>query len=258
MIIPSFIYFRKLKHPSHVQLHAGDIYELTVVYDYRNPLELWRTKHVSAGRCHIAMSGDGTLKLLKEYVSVDVKVQPARRGKGHHKPKALTMRSQQWQFPAWISSISGEHDRRPDEWATHTLGMALLTYNDSTSRIVIRAKKHGIVAAFGIDVYRAKYFFADRDSTALAADGKRKRIFHSVRAHTRVTAVGTSQVKHHYRGIRAFDWNGHAIRIVMPKNNYILEFDKPAVYADDIPKKKQTEYINGAEVGDMLGPVLDS
>lgn len=260
-VLPSFMYFRKVSHPPRVRSFPGDVYELTVLYDYRHGAELrWLTKRLTAlCRCHIGMAPDGTLSLLKEHVSVTSKVQPARVSRGRRKPQSITLTTHQWQYPEWVLSAGAERDKTPDEWAVGLLVMALATYTESISRLVVRVKKRGCVAAFGIETDRAKYFFADRDTSALARDGKRKRIFHAVTAHERRLASGrTSNVKHHYRGIRAFDWNGYGINIVLPTNNYVMDFDKPAHDAENVSDRDRDKFIDEKAFGETLGELLEA
>jgi hypothetical protein len=123
---------------------------------------------------------------------------------------------------------------------------------------VIRAKKEGCIAAFGIDVKRGKYFFADRE-VELATDGRKKRIFHSVIAHDRhIGQNRTTRVRDHYRGLRDFNWNGYGIHIVWPKHSGVLEFDKPARYEEDVAVTARSKMVDGQRAGEILANVLES
>lgn len=56
--------------------------------------------------------------------------------------------------------------------------------------------------------------FRDRDRSAIARDGKRKRIVHFVRPHVRSNG---QQVPAHLRGVRQFRWNDYDVSIVFPR-----------------------------------------
>lgn len=260
LVQPSFSYFRKLSHPPRVRAFHGDVYELTLLYDDRHGQGFrWKSKHrPGLLRCHVGMAADGTLSLLKEHVSVTSKVQPGRAARRGRKPPTITLTTHQWQYPEWVIEIGAEHSKDPGEWAVEMLVMALTTYSESISRLVVRAKHRGCIAAFGIEIDRSKYFFADRDTSALARDGKRKRIFHAVTAHQRRLASGlVSNVKHHYRGIRAFDWNGYGINIVLPANRILMAFDKPATCLENIPEDAQDKFIDEKQFGEKFAELLE-
>jgi hypothetical protein len=130
---------------------------------------------------------------------------------------AFMLRQREWRLPQWVLEVADLKKKTPDEWAGGLLRMALATYVEATERIIIRVKKQTDVAAFGIELKRASYFFRDREARALAADGKRKRIFHSVIRHSRrISETHWTDVRAHFRGLRDFDWNGYAVHIVFP------------------------------------------
>lgn len=93
-----------------------------------------------------------------------------------------------------------------------------LEYNMTMRRehgINIYVKKGKDKAVFSVPQNRWKYFFKDRID-AIAADGKKKRIFHAVIAHHRILSSGKqTNVRTHYRGSRNFMWNGYQIHIVI-------------------------------------------
>ncbi len=90
-----------------------------------------------------------------------------------------------------------------------------LIYNMTMWReygVNIVAKKDGSKATFIVPEHRWKDFFKDRFDVK-AVDGRRKRIFHAVTAHSRSNG---SNVRTHYKGSRHFFWRGYEISIVMP------------------------------------------
>jgi hypothetical protein len=162
--------------------------------------------------------------------------------------------------PPWLSQIFDQpDDRTPEDRLTGALAIALLTYHDATDRIIIRVRKDGDVAAFGIELPRARTFFADRSVTALARDGRRKRIFHSVSAHTRQLAGDrTVDVREHYRGLRTFDWKGYAVHIVLPSNGFVMKFDGASRYFEDVSETRRPHYVGNAETGAKIAAVLST
>jgi hypothetical protein len=231
-VYPSFVYFRKIQHPYGVQYWRGDVYELTQLYDDRVRVgATWVARTTAAvGVCHFGLGDDGTVTLLRERRSESVWVPGGRRGRMIEGSRTV------WRTPRWIEErvqpcvhcpVSEEGPQRdPVQEACETLTQALATHTEALSRIVVRVKHDGCVAAFGIELLRAPRFFRDREATALARDGRRKRIFHFVRRHARqVAADRQTFVREHYRGIRTFDWNGYGIHIVLPANAPVYGLD---------------------------------
>jgi hypothetical protein len=257
------MYFQKLKRPTHVQrVPHADIYSLTLLYDDRDRAQAWRATSTALAQCYVAWGTDGHITLLKEPVSQRTEI--VRRTSKRGRRETLSLRSTHWALPSWITEVlsttsNPEIAQDPEGWVRGMFVLALLTYQSAIRRIVVRAKHGPSVATFGIDLARAKYFFKDRDVVELAADGRKKRIFHAVRQHTRVISPTlTTDVRDHYRGLRHFDWNGHQIQIVLPSNAPILDFPESARYLADVPKAQRPRYIDQAEAGTKLADVLSS
>lgn len=75
-------------------------------------------------------------------------------------------------------------------------------------------------------------FFRDRDRTAIARDGKRKRIVHHVQEHVRSNG---QTVKAHLRGIRQFRWHDYNVAVTVPEFHVATHgFDvEPTARPDD-------------------------
>lgn len=252
--LPSLIYFTKVKHPSAVQWHKGAVYHVVVIYDDRK----WENRRFSIAlpvEFHVGVNPDGSLRLLKHSIA-DTRQVEFRHRNGHRSWKKI--RLQRWEYP-WLLgmvTLDSSFDKQ-EEFAFHMFGLAFATARDCRQKVVVRAKKDNVVAAFGIDVKLAKSFFKDRSATALARDGKRKRIFHSVVAHERELATGkVVSVKYHYRGLRHFDWLGHNIAITAPKNNFLLDCPVDAEYAEDVTN--EASYIGSVVIGRKLDRALSA
>src|SRR5262249_4893031 len=112
--------------------------------------------------------------------------------------------------------------------------------------------------AFGIPLAGCPKFFADRDLD-VAVDGRRKRIFHHVSSHARQTRGGTTRVRAHYRGARAFQWHHYSGKIVLPDNLRIMHFAAPAILLEDITLREQREqkYLGLKRVARLLTQRLE-
>jgi hypothetical protein len=104
-----------------------------------------------------------------------------------------------------------------------------------------------LAALFSIDVIKTPEFFADREVEALDCNGHRKKIFHIVRTHGRASG---GFVKTHFRGVRNFSWNGHAIEISVPYRDHfdMAEFDLGALDEDEAKR-------TGVYDTDMIGMI---
>jgi len=250
---PSFIYFSKLTQPSQVQVAGGDIYRLTLLWDKRSRGAQWRSEFTMPEACHLAVTTDGQVALLRERVAHSREIT---RRAGHRK-ETLRLTSAQWAYPNWIMEIAGEHKLDPQQWAAGLFMLAFVTHLEATSRILIRTSRDDLTATFGIDLPRAKYFFADRQLD-VASDGKRKRIFHSVVAHTRTLAEDrTTTVRAHYRGVRDFEWKTYRIHIVLPTNNFVVTDNSiAATVRQDIDPAERRRFMGSRGYGASLAQVL--
>lgn len=78
--------------------------------------------------------------------------------------------------------------------------------------------KDGRRATFYVRAEEAREFFKDRDITAIAADGKRKRIIHVAHAHDRHMPDGSVKaIREHIRGVRDFTWHGYECNVTSPQ-----------------------------------------
>jgi hypothetical protein len=255
-IYPSFIYFQKLKRPARVQFFAGAVYSLTALFDDRRAASHWASRLVLPVRCHIGVSETGEMTLLRE-PTIRRKRFVTGRTKAHRRRETIELSNTEWKYPAWVTEIAADHDEDPQAWASFLLKLVFQTYRSSIEKIAIRTKSDtGDVAMFGLDVSRAKYFFSDRTVDALAADGKKKRIFHAVREHTRrVGDASSTIVKYHYRGIRNFAWNTYHVHIVWPEQRRVLEFDAAA---DDLANVKDpTKFMGMKQAATVFAELLD-
>ena len=124
-----------------------------------------------------------------------------------------------------------------EQFGADLFRLAANFHDVTTTDFQVRATRDNATVAFSVGLKRTPYFFKDRQ-TGLAADGKRKRIFHAVEEHERTYPSGkVAIVPAHYRGERSFDWKGDRI-VVSPPEQTVNRFSVPAI-----------EYPHGEPVG---------
>ena len=122
------------------------------------------------------------------------------------------------------------------EFAVDNFLWGLNGWANTSEGFQIRAEQKGISTSFNISPSLAPKFFADRE-TGLTTDGKRYRIFHAVREHSRMRNGQASIVPAHYRGERVFAWNGENITITPPERGFGKKFHLEASMVHEDEKK---------------------
>jgi len=241
---------------------------MTALYDDRRRTRRWQSKLCIPMTCHLGVAPDGSLHLLKEFSQSAQTIRP-KTIRGHRKKHAAIVYHSKWAFPYWLAD--DRHDdpnagsiwkkQTPQERAVGFFMMAYKTYTDSVNDILINVSHGDVNACFGIGLKRAPYFFADRDVTAITPSGSKKKIFHAVRQHDRQIGDGrTVSVKAHYRGLRRFDWNGHAVRITWPgvNNSILLDGSAPGLAdRDAVENYDPREWADAKRYGAVLQGLLD-
>lgn len=232
MIGGKFVYFQKMETPpAHIQSAHGDIYRLVIYYDKRSD-----KKGGATASFFVCVRPCGEVRLLKVLRSNSAKVW-SRRHRSY-----ITIPQREWRTPEALSILlEGKHEivinnderkiRDVHELARVFFCICANTYEQACSGARVQVTKGDLTAVFNIDIKRSAYFFADRDAS-VNADGKRRRIFHIVRPHRRALANGgESYVKLHFRGERAFTWNGYGILVSVSGLHHtnVYEFDAGSI-----------------------------
>lgn len=256
-ITPALVYFQAIRRPSHVQPFNGQVYELTEFF-YSTPAR--RRRLELACRVYVGIGRDGSPVVLREkYARRNVVRRRSKKGRKGD----VVLRETAYRLPRWFDDLAADpvfikRGDTPEKHVVMAFRMAILTQNLSAERIVIRARqpKSGIRAAFGIDLSSAPRFFRDREATALASDGRRKRIFHAVRKHQReVGGKGVVSVKPHYRGLRRFDWQGVDVQIVLPSLSSV--YSEPSVTGTVFNDTAVSPgWVDSKELGSVVDRVL--
>lgn len=251
---PRFFYFTKYQPrmaPATIQPVRGenDIYIATAYWDNLSD-STGRFGRLSAPtQFPVSIDDAGAVRVLKTHICEDVTI---RHRRGPRRGKTFTIPQRKWTFDRFFVEWAAQHKRSPEE---HLADLFIQTANayEAANRSTIRVdvRKGALHAAFGVNIKRTPYFFKDRDVSAEREGGKRK-IFHIVRAHERVTSTGnTTAVRFHFRGERQFSWNGYAIQITVPALHhlYLAEMNVGAIdgeRADDLqPDKLMDERATG-------------
>jgi hypothetical protein len=205
----AFAYFQKYSHLPGVQFvpEAVTIYRVSIA---------WVSKEVPmVGQFAIGLSRDNSVRLLLERQTISHKMRARRNGR--RKAADWTLQRQEWAIPSWLHGWARDTNERAEDKAITVFRLCANFYDHSNDGFQIRAERDGISMAFGVSLGRTPQFFKNRD-LEVGAHGQRKRIFHSVAAHTRTLRDGRQvDVSPHYRGLRRFTWRGENITITAPE-----------------------------------------
>ena len=241
----SFIYFREYEKPYMCKPNAGRVFAVYISYDVDREFS-------DVVEYFVSIQGD-EISLCRTRQNGFKYIQSRSAGK---RGPMHTIRIPQfrWGYSDKLQEVARENDVTPEELAIQIFLFGASAWHSSTDDgLVIRCNDGKTVATFNVDTKRTPYFFKDR-ITALAADGKRKRIFHCVKAHARDIGDDTNvKVKAHYRGERHFRWGGDKVSITVPGLHHGKKWTDFNVKAHLLEDEKQTsKYLTASQVGDRL------
>ena len=249
----SFHYFEKIsrrgKNESGLLPTLNDMYKLVVVHDDGDL--------ISGGLAYFEIMPNGTARIMRKKETMKQSFRTRKRGE-----KVVTVSHNIMDYPKYIIEMHIDNAQGDDfnDYSAQIFTVCVNNFCTLTSEdeLQVRCEKGKIVAMFNVCTKRTPYFFADRETT-LAIDGKRKRIFHIVSAHSRVLKDGrTSEVKEHYRGERRFWWGGNKVTITVPKLHHLSlnsfsvaghEFDE-----DNVPSG--SDWLTSAELGQKISGMM--
>jgi hypothetical protein len=252
-ISPKFIYFRRIDNAqSYLQpTNAKDIYKVILFYATRTDKH-WQSKYGWPLVYHVGVTASAEVMLLKERVQHEHRLPKKWRNGGG----SFIQNKMDWSRDVLIACK--EHQMGAEKWTVGCFTYALNYYENASMDLVVRARKGNTTASFSVDLLRTPYFFKDREFIP-ASDGKRKRIFHIVRVHERVTKTKRTYVKTHFRGMRRFNWNGYKISVGIPGKhlNDMLDFDVGSQEFDTEEEFKAGDFISHAAMTKKIGDHLD-
>lgn len=230
----------------------------TAVFAIRQPRSLdWRIEHRPGIPYFVgvvyALSGkeiciarpvyvdinQGTIKAAKLFHHEDISVGKCRYARPSFSvPQTEHVDSYQ--------RMGAEHGFSREDWSAWVIEANLhLCLNVWAKRKnyyqVATARKHSRVT-FCVASGEQVPFFRDRELTAIAADGKRKRIVHYVSDHARANG---QRVRAHLRGIRRFRWHDYKVAITVPKF-HVTTFDFACEPLAEIPNQNNGMPISEA------------
>jgi len=241
-----FMTFVRLERPGHniERVNAGVTYRCHVYWDDKKnkTLNNHQRKHGWGDDYVVNVFPDGTVRALRVLKSESQVIR-------HRKGGESVIKHQRWGLSDFEDNYSeglssAEHLRR-----TFISCMNMWLYSAHRSMIRVTATKDNIVMPFVVDVLETPAFFRDREQVQ-TADGKRRRIFHLVRAHQRRTKRGIRAIKLHFSGLKRFQWNGYDIAITVPGIDHVdfTEFNIGALEdAED-----ETDKITSAEMAEKI------
>jgi hypothetical protein len=242
MWVPKFLYYTKYsKAPPEVQMmKGGDIYVLTIWW--HTPADP-HNKQKYGTRQDIAffVSKDGSQVVALR--TIDTKWVPVR---GKHETFHVPQR--EWRLAGEYKRWAKEHGQDPQHFLAEIFLMAIKRQEMAQySMVKVNVRKGKMTAVFGVNHERMSYFFQDRD-IHLTEGGRRKPIFHAVRAHTR--SDGTV-VPLQFRGERSFTWAGYDVLITVPGKHHadINFFDVGSV--DEYWVDKSEKLISPGDIGKL-------
>ena len=223
---PRFWYFQKFKYHQFLRNRlvqrppeGSDIYGVTTYWDQPRDKK-W--KQALPTEFLIAITPAGEVFPLKEYRMRTVRATSKRKhwqpGQTRGRAGGGTITVPIWDVHEFYKDWAAEHSMTAEKFMSWLFFAAASMYEAGNRGMIrVEASKDNHAAVFGVDIKRTPYFFKDRGVT-LNEHGHRRRIFHIVRPHTRVTEP---TVPMHFRGERQFDWNGFDIRITVPGLHHI-------------------------------------
>ena len=257
-IRPSFIYFSKYdrKHPPiGIQRPRGDGDVYTVSFYFDGAAERGMP-YGGVAQYAVHVTPEGDIQCLKSLLDEPVEVRvKKRRGRG----RTFRVPNRKWGYPPFFENYAEEVNTPIENFLIGTFVMAVSAYSRQHEEMTkIRVTKGGLAAVFSIPVLRTPYFFKDREYYKTPS-GSRKPIFHIVRSHKRdLVSGGETYVRTHFRGQRAFQWNGYDIRITVPGWHHLDLAGMDAKAQDVADDDDQTGYLDMEEVGDWYTSVENS
>lgn len=252
---PTFLCFRKYKKskiPPEIQRAKGDIYVVTVCWDY----EKWAMGMPT--EFAIAIDSGSKITVLRTKTDIPQTIRATKKNRG----STFSVPNRKFRIEKFFVDWAEQHqEEEPDVYAylahlfTHAANMYAAQNSEMTK---IKVTKGRCCAIFSIDILRTPYFFKDRDLTVLV-NGRRKPIFHIVRAHRRIVKGAETFVRTHFRGEKKFLWNGYGVRITVPGWHHLdlADFDAGAHHVSDDEDVK-ADYLDMGDLGSRLTDFEDT
>ena len=249
MWVPKFMYFTKVASlpPTLQHISGGDTYTMTVYWDRPFDPKVKKTYGVPQ-EFGIFVSADG--KTVQALRSLDTSWIPIRHKisrSGQKRGKTFDIPKRAWHIPGEFDKWAKDMGEDPSAFLCSIFMEAVQRHELSQySMVRVEVRKDDMVAVFSVNIHRTAYFFQDRD-IEITSDGKRKRIFHMVRAHQRRDG---STIKFHFRGEREFAWAGYQVSISIPKRDHMDFSDFNVGAHDEYWWDKRSDFYDMPQLGE--------
>jgi hypothetical protein len=248
---PRFLYFVKYGEPppEFQPMSGGDVYKLTIFWDAVSN----DTKYGMPQEFGIFVSRDGhTIRVLRVIETKYIRVHATHKHKAGDEYFDVPQRA--WHIPSQYERWAKKRGIDVELLLKHTFCRAVTELEHAQLSMLRVAVFHkGMVATFGVNHKRLSYFFQDRD-IVLNENGRRERLFHSVKPHMR----GDKYIPMHFRGVKEFTWAGYPVKITVPERDHRMASTVDIGWVDGYweEDKGDGEFMYPAEIGKMFAPVL--
>lgn len=244
-IVPRMMYFSKFKRGAldvEPSAKGAALYLFTVYWDDPDDPKM-KPLPVTVG---IEISPTGDVRALRSRMP-QAPTDSKRRG-----DRRFRIPSRHYAFEGIFAHMAAEHDEAVGAYLAGLFILAADAWSNAVDGSMTRVavSRDGLTAAFGVNIERTPYFFKDRDLRT----NQRKKIFHIVRTHERDLGDNrTVSVRTHFRGERAFAWNGYDVLISVPGYHHktLSEFDAKSETFDEGEKPKG--YVTTGKMAAVLG-----
>jgi hypothetical protein len=272
---PKFLHFTKYKvPPPDVQPTTnGDVYAVTVYWDRPNDVRYQERYHTKGGTPQefpIYISHDGkdvhvlkkreTFRTLPKNVHNRTYHHGGKKGrKKRHAGESVKVFNT-WHYEEAFVEWATRHHSDVDTFLCNLFLDTARAFEDSGYGMA-RVEVHNgdLTAVFSLDPRRMAYFFKDRDIT-LTKEGRRERIFHLVKPHTRTARDGSLiYVPFTFRGLREFEWAGYRVKITIPGRDHfrLHEYDVGVLDLDSVDSEDKSDMLTAGESAELLRGWID-
>lgn len=268
MIGTPFGYFQKVVvKKDRVEPHVGDLYEVTLYWDKKDDKKLFKSNGFGI-TFYVDVLPNGDVKPLRslqtryvehhsrQKINCTVGKKTRMKAVGIYKtPETYMGLPPAFGDVNWLNETSFDTAEDVAKFYFVILANAWKESEKSPWRVI--AERRGVCASFRIGINNAPTFFKDRD-LYVNENGRRKKVFHFVGEHKRVTMSGTeSTVRAHFRGQRKFVWKDYDIVIAVEEYHHapLSDLQEPFIIVEE--DEDVTEDMIGAdELGKYLHDVL--
>ena len=210
---------------------VGDVYVCSIYWDEHGRGSARRlTANTSFPVC---VRPSGEVVVLKTLETKEHIVRAKRKIRG--RAGSFSVPQRKWSHAEFATDWADHIGEDTAAWLRYLFVMTANTYVAASASVTkVKATKGRVTAAFGVNIERTPYFFADREATTRDRSGRKTKIFHIVRAHSRTVNGRDQWVRTHFRGERQFQWNGYQIEISVPGWHHkdLTTFDGGAIDAE--------------------------